>query len=392
MNDYRPVALTSVAMKVFERIVLRYLKEVTGHLFDPFQFAYQANRSVDNAVSLGLNFILQHLEKPRSYARVLFVDYSSAFNTIIPHKLFDKLSGMNVHSSICHWVLDFLLDRPQVVKFQGFTSGSVTLNTGAPQGCVLSPFLFVLFTNDCVSQDPSVNVIKFSDDTTIEGLIQNDNEERYREEVRRLAAWCSDNDLELNVSKTKEVIIDFRRSSHTPDPLMINGQLVEQVSSFKFLGTVISDDLKWDTNINSIVKKCHQRLHFLRQLKKFRLSTSLLLRFYSAVIESILSFSITVWYGNASQEDKDKLDKIVKKAEKIVGCALTPLDVIYESRVLGRSKKIMKDQSHPANHLFELLPSGKRYRSIACKTNRLKNSLYPSAIRLLNDNRVQSTE
>ena len=134
------MALTSVVMKVFERIILRYLKEVTAHLFDPFQFAYQANRAVEDAVSLGLHFILQHLEKPKSYARVLFVDYSSAFNTIIPHKLFQKLCDMNVHPSICHWVIDFLLDRPQVVKIQGLLSKSVTLNTGTPKGCVLSPF------------------------------------------------------------------------------------------------------------------------------------------------------------------------------------------------------------------------------------------------------------
>ena len=291
---------------------------------------------------------------------------------------------MNVHPSICHWVLDFLLDRPQVVKFQGFVSGSVTLNTGAPQGCVLSPFLFVLFTNDCVSHDPSVNVIKFSDDTTIEGLIQDDNEEKYRDEVRRLVGWCDSNDLELNVSKTKEVIIDFRKSRTLHDPLIINGQLVEQVSSFKFLGTVISEDLKWATNINAIVKKCHQRLHFLRQLKKFRLNSALLHRFYSAVIESVLSFSITVWYGNTSQEDREKLDRIVKKAEKIVGCSLTPLETIYESRAIGRCKKIMKDPSHPANHLFELLPSGRRFRSISCKTDRFKKSFYPTAIRFLN--------
>ncbi len=87
LNDYRPVALTSVVMKSFERLVLAYLKASTGPLLDPLQFAYRANRSVDDAVNMGLHFILQHLDRPGTYVRILFVDFSSAFNTIIPDTL-----------------------------------------------------------------------------------------------------------------------------------------------------------------------------------------------------------------------------------------------------------------------------------------------------------------
>ena len=79
------------AMKVFEHIMLRYLKSSTAGLLDPHQFAYQTNRSVDDAVALGLHYVMNHLEQPSTYARILFVDFSSAFNTIIPVKLFDKL-------------------------------------------------------------------------------------------------------------------------------------------------------------------------------------------------------------------------------------------------------------------------------------------------------------
>ncbi len=80
LNDYRPVALTSVVMKSLERLVLAYLKDITRPLLDPLQFAYRANRSVDDAVNMGLHYILQHLDKPENYTRILFVDFSSAFN------------------------------------------------------------------------------------------------------------------------------------------------------------------------------------------------------------------------------------------------------------------------------------------------------------------------
>ncbi len=101
LNDYRPVALTSVVMKSFERLVLAYLKASTGPLLDPLQFAYRANRSVDDAVNMGLHFTLQHLDRPGTYVRILFVDFSSAFNTIIPDTLQNKLTQLSVPTSVC---------------------------------------------------------------------------------------------------------------------------------------------------------------------------------------------------------------------------------------------------------------------------------------------------
>ena len=207
----------------------------------------RTNRSIEDAVALGLHHTLQHLEHPNSHARVLFLDFSSAFNTIIPHKLLAKLLWLNIHPSIGYWILDFLLDRRQVVKVNNLYSGPRVLNTGAPQGCVLSPLLFTLFTNDCVSSDPSVLFVKFSDDTTVVDLVFDNDEGRYRKEVERLVGWCSDNNLELHVSKPKEMIIDFRKKRCPAPHLSINGVRVELIDSFKLLGTVISSDLSTAT-------------------------------------------------------------------------------------------------------------------------------------------------
>ncbi|KAK3533172.1 hypothetical protein QTP70_012425 [Hemibagrus guttatus] len=142
---------------------------------------------------------------------MLFIDFSSAFNTIIPQHLSEKLSLLGINSSLCYWILDFLTGRPQSVRIGNSTSSTTTLNTGAPQSCVLSPLLFTLLTHNCAAMHSS-NHIKFADDTTVVGLISKNDESAYREEVQRLTAWCKDNNLSLNVEKTKEMVVDFRRA------------------------------------------------------------------------------------------------------------------------------------------------------------------------------------
>ena len=134
LNDYRPVALTSVVMKVLERLVLAHLKSITDPVLDPLQFAYRANRSTDDAVNMALHYVLEHLDSAGNYARILFVDFSSAFNTILPHTLELQLSLLQVPVPTCRWITDFLTNRSQRVKLGKYISSSRSTSTGSPQG------------------------------------------------------------------------------------------------------------------------------------------------------------------------------------------------------------------------------------------------------------------
>jgi hypothetical protein len=98
------------------------------------------------------------------------------------------------------------------------------------------------------------NSIKFADDTTVVGLFTNNDETAYREEVRAHGVWCQENILSLNVRKTKEMIVDFRKQQREHPPIHIDGTAVEKVESFKFLGVHITDKLKWSTHTDSVVK------------------------------------------------------------------------------------------------------------------------------------------
>ncbi|KAL0186783.1 hypothetical protein M9458_018453, partial [Cirrhinus mrigala] len=233
LNDYRPVALTSVIMKSLEK--LAYLKDITGPLLDPLQFAYRAN--------------------------------SSAFNTIIPTLLQTNLNQLSVPSSISQRITSFL---------------TATAN-------------------------PSVKLLKFADDTTLIGLIQDGEEGLIQDGL---------------ILMVKSLLTDKSIMDST----------VAAVETFKFLGSIISQDLKWDTHIDSIAKKAQQRLYFLRQLKKFNLPQELLKQFYSVVIESVLCTSMTVWFGSATKSDTRRLQRTVRTTKRIIGAPLPTLQELYTSR------------------------------------------------------------
>ncbi len=134
---------------------------------------------MNDAVNMGLHVILQHLDRPGTYVRNLFVDFSSAFNMIIPSLLQPKLTQLSVPTSVCQWITSFLTDRQQLVRLEKFSSSTRTISTGAPQCGVLSLLLFSLYTNDCTSKDPSVKFLKFADATTLIRLIQDGDESSY---------------------------------------------------------------------------------------------------------------------------------------------------------------------------------------------------------------------
>ncbi|KAK1794424.1 hypothetical protein P4O66_010749, partial [Electrophorus voltai] len=279
LNDYRPVALTSVVMKCFEKLVRDFITSSLPASIDPLQFAYRHNRSTDDAIAHLFHTTLTHLDKGR--------------------------------------------DRPQSVRVGNCASSTLTLSTGAPQGCVLSPLLYSLYTYDCTDTSSSIVIVKFVDDTVVMSLISDNDERAYLEEIKHLENWCQENNLLLNV-KTKELIVDCsKKQERHYQPVRISGTTVERVDSFS--------------------------------LRDFRLTSKVLRNFYTCTIESILMGNITVWFWNSIKQDRQALQRVARSAERITRTELPDLQTIYYRWCQTKARRIVKDPTHPNNRLFSLL-------------------------------------
>ena len=133
---------------------------------------------------------LSHLEKPRSTVRIMFFYFSSAFNIIQPALLGDKLELAGVNQHLTSWILDYLTNQPQYVRTRDYVSDTITCSTGAPQGTVLAPFLFTLYTADFYHQSLHCHLQKFSDDSAIVGRLRDGDDRAYRELIQDFVDRC----------------------------------------------------------------------------------------------------------------------------------------------------------------------------------------------------------
>ncbi len=239
--------------------------------------------------------------------RILFVDFNSTFNTIIPTLLQTKLIQLSVSSSICQWITSFLTDRQQLVRLGEIHVKQPLHQHWCPSGLCSLPHC----SSPCT---PTTAPLKTHLSSSWSLQMTPHLSASYRAVTslltdKRLSSWLSGAVLTTwSWTRSKQWRWSWTSGENPPalPPLTIMDSTVTTVEPFRFLSTIISQDLNWDTHIDSIAKKAQQRLYFLRQLRKFNLPQELLKHFYSAVIESVLCISITVWFGSAKKNQKSE--------------------------------------------------------------------------------------
>ena len=164
---------------------------------------------------------------------------------------------------------------------------------------------------------------KFSDDSAIVGLISAGDDREYRELNQDFITWCQRNFLQINSGKTKELVVDFRRSKHSPPtPVNIQGTDIDIVRSYKYLGLHLNNKLDWTDHTQAIYKKGQSRLYLLRSLRSFGVQGALLKTFFDSVVASAIFFGVVCWGSSISTADGKRLNKLIRKASSVLGCPL----------------------------------------------------------------------
>ncbi|KAI4897971.1 hypothetical protein NFI96_009241, partial [Prochilodus magdalenae] len=251
------------------------------------------------------------------------------------------------------------LERLLLVHLRPLDSQSdrVVCSTGAPQGIVLAPFLFTLYTVDFKYSSASCHLQKFSDDSAIVGLISNGNDREYRELTKDFVKWCQRNCLQINAGKTKELVVDFRRAKHSP-PLLVNiqGTDIEIVRSYKYLGAHLNNKLDWTDNTAALYRKGQSRLHLLRRLRSFGVQGALLRTFYHAVVASAIFYGVVCWGSSISNADRKRLNRVIKSSS-VLGCPSDSVEVVGDRRMRTKFKHMLENLSHPMYNSVKALGS-----------------------------------
>ena len=372
-------------MKSLERILLQHLISITEEKLDPCQYAYKKGCGTEDAVATLVHLVTKHLDQSNEhYARVLFLDYSSAFNTIQSDILVSKMVQLELNPYLIHWYACFLTNRVQRVKVNTTLSSALTTNVGAPQGCVSSAVLFTLYTDSCRTEEGlsegrtdrlDQHILKYSDDTVLISLLDSSSDPGlHQQRANKVVEWSDNNALIINTKKTEEIVFGTPPEICS-SPITIHSEQINQVCSYTYLGVVIDNLLSWKEQIETVCKKTKQRIYFLRRLRSFGASRRILLLFFTSVIMSVLQYCSTTWYGCLSVALKSQMLQQLNICSKIVGQPLQELYTsTYDNSMLRLAKNITSNSSHVLHGEYRLLPSGRRYSVPTHKKVRLKKS------------------
>ena len=282
-------------------------------------------------------------------------------------------------------VLDPRLPHQPATVCEDCVWDTVVCSTGAPQGTVLAPFLFTLYTADFYHQSPHCHLQKFSDDSAIVGLIR-DGDRAYRKLIQDFVDWCQRNHLQLNAGKTKELVVDFRR--HRQPCTQVNILGTDRMT-WHLTSTL---EFTWTINLTGLITP---------QLHTRKVRADSICWGSSGPLECMGTSwqpSMTLcWHqlcfiwriccsSSISAAGRRRLDKLTKKASSILGCPLDPVQVVGESRMMDKLSSLLVQESRPLQVTISALGSSISDRLIHPQSvkERYHRSFLPAAVRLYN--------
>ena len=316
-SNYRPISLLPSLSKIFERVIFDQLLAyfTNNNLLCLNQFGFRPGHSTELAALRLVDHLITEMDRNRVPTNI-YIDLSKAFDTLNHSILLEKLEYYGIADNSLSLLHNYLTDRCQYVEYNGHRSNTLPISTGVPQGSVLGPLLFLIYINDLPMVSDIFNMMMYADDTTIYcNIDQNVSDEVINMELSKVSQWLAANKLSLNVAKTKFMVFHMHQKAVTYPDLYLNGNKIERVTQFNYLGLILQANLSWNKHISHISLKVSKTIGILNRLKSIY-PRKVLLTLYNTLILPHFNYCILSW-GSVLRENH-QLHLLQKKAIRII--------------------------------------------------------------------------
>ena len=355
IGNYRPISLLPIFSKIFEKLMLQQITEYLNkyNLLTLQQFGFRKGLSTSTAISALVDKIIQSFER-KEYYSTHFLDLSKAFDCVTHDILLRKLYYYNFQPPSINLIMSYLKNRTQSVSIENRSSCTYSVNYGVPQGSILGPILFLLYTNDLPDYLKEVDVTLYADDTCIgtAGVTADLAFNANQNSMKKAAEWFSANRLHLNKTKCVSMLFTLRPCECS----------IECAEYTKYLGVIIDKELTWCQHDNYMSDKISKNTFLLRNLAN-NLSLNCLCMAYYALIHSLLNYSILVWGHSSSLS---RLFKLQRRSIRIIA----NIGYREDCRAYFKSLKIL---TLPSLYIYRCLEFITRHTELYPKVNLYHN-------------------
>ena len=344
LKNYRPVSNLSFLSKVLEKVVLHQLfSYLSAHdLLPHSQSAYRPHHSTETALVRVVDDLLHALDVG-DVSVLTLLDLSAAFDTIDHSILLHRLSSLyGISGSALSWFESYLTDRTQAVMVDNLTSTSSPLSFGVPQGSVLGPVLFILYTKPLSSllQSHSIPHQSFADDTQLYNSSKPNQTHALVQTMQTCISdvrqWMTDNRLKLNDDKTEALLImkkNERSLTSPPTSIQVGSASIAFNSHARNLGFTVSSDLSLDRHVSNICRSAYFEIHRLSSIRKFlsvQVTNTLACAFILSKLDycNVLLAGCPLYLINKLQKLQNSAARLVLHASKR-DCATPLLKILH---------------------------------------------------------------
>jgi len=316
--DYRPISVVPILSRMVERYIVHsfiYPALLQPPIKDEIkdQFAFRPTGSTTAAV-IDLLQQTTSLLQDNDYVVIFSFDYSKAFDTVRHPSLLSKLGVMDLPDHIYNWMVNYFEHRGHITRHQGKESSFAEINASVVQGSVVGPASFVVGASNLHTLYSSNMLMKYADDSYL--LVGSNHIATASEEFKHITIWARENNLRLNPSKTKELIVFKSRIKHVLPPAspIISG--AERVSSLRVLGVIISSDLGISPHLDQVLSSCASSMYALRVLRSHGLQPKMLHEVAKMTTIASLMYASPAWWGYSSANDRARIDQLIRKLKR----------------------------------------------------------------------------